>query len=90
MLLKTPRSSLTALPLEAFLSFFFFFFPLNSTLYYLQTRADDVRGLIFHTAVPCVGQCVGVWVLRHGSFMQEVARKSHHLAMSFVCMCVLH
>lgn len=61
MLLKTPRSSLTALPLEAFLSFFF----LNTTLYYLQTCADDVHALIFYMNVQCVGQCVCVRMLRH-------------------------
>lgn len=55
MLLKTPRSSLTALPLEAFLSFFF----LNTTLYYLQTCADDVHGLIFlHECTVCGTVCV--------------------------------
>lgn len=53
MLLKTPRSSLTALPLEAFPSSFF----LNTTFYYLQTRADDVQIDFLHE---CVGRGVCV------------------------------
>lgn len=82
MLLKTPRSSLTALPLEAFLSFFF----LNTTLYYLQTCADDVHGLIFHMNVQCVGRGVCVRMLRHVTFIEEMALKLHHPCLNFLCV----
>lgn len=79
MLLKTPRSSLTALPLEAFLSFFF----LNTTLYYLQTCADDVRGLIFlHDCTVCGTVCV----LGHVTFIEEMALKLRHHGLIFVCV----